>query len=225
LLRAERHRPVFPLSLGLMAASNAFVMLGLLPGARAGAIVAELRLALESQGLRNVRGVTGGESTAWPGAHAYWQARNAGPARLREVPLSVAAAGVVCPTSVADVCFEWVKLTAAGLRLSFHAAAPDPGGDLPAPDVVMRQAMSQISLTGDTGHSYDLSQVSAGGGRGHGRQEWHGDVLAARDPASKPAWVEFSPTDGGAPAQVVLPLAAQVPVGTGTAPWPTAAEC
>jgi hypothetical protein len=225
LLRAERDRPLFPLSLGLMAVANAFVMLGLLQEPQAEVILAELRLALERKGFRNVWGVTSGELTVRPGAHEYWQSRIAGPARLREVPLSVAAVGVHCPTSVADVCFEWVKLTAAGLRLSFHATAPDPGRDLPAPDVPMRQAMSEISLTDDTGHAYDWSDVSAGGGRGGDRQEWHGDVLVAQDLARKPAWLEFSPTNAGASARVSLPLPAQVPVGAGAAPWPTAAEC
>jgi hypothetical protein len=225
LLRAERDRPLFPLSLGLMAVANAFVMLGLLQKSQAEAIVAELRLALERKGFRSVWGVTSGELTVRPGAHEYWQSRIAGPAPLREVPSSVAVAGVQCPTSVADVCFEWVKLTAAGLRLSFHATAPDPGGDLPAPDVPMRQAMSEISVISDTGHRYDLTDVSTGGGRGHDRQEWHGDVLAAQDPASKPAWLEFRPTRAGAPARVALPPPARVPVGAGTAPWPTAAEC
>jgi hypothetical protein len=224
LLRAERDRPLFPLSLGLMAVANAFVMLGLLQEPQAEAILADLRLALERKGFRNVWGATSGELTTRPGAHEYWQSRIAGPARLREVPLSVAAAGVQCPTAVADVCFEWVKLTAAGLRLAFHATAPDPGGDLPAPDVPMRQAMSEISLTDDGGHSYDLRDVSTGGGRGRDRQEWHGDVLVAQDPPRKPAWLEFSPTGAGASARVSLPLPAQVPVGAGAAPWPTAAE-
>ncbi len=225
LWQAERDRPLFPLSLGLMATSNAFVMLGLLPEPQAEAILAELRLALERKGFRNVWGATSGELTVRPGAHEYWQARSAGPARLREVPLSVTAAGVQCPTSVADVCFEWVKLTTAGLRLSFHATAPDPGGDLPAPDVPMRQALSEISLTDGMGHSYDWGDVSAGGGRGRDRQEWHGDALVALDPAGKPAWLEFSPASAAASARVSLPLPAQVPVGTGAAPLPTAAEC
>ena len=224
LLLAERDRPVFPLSLGVMAVANAFVMLGLLPEPQAEAILAELRLALEGKGFRNVWGITGGELTVRPGAHEYWQARIAGLAGLGEVPLSVAAVGVDCPTSVADVCVEWMKLTPAGLRLSFHATAPDPGGDLPAPDVPMRQAMAEISLTDDTGQAYDLSDLSTGGGRSRDRQEWRGDVLAALDPARKPAWVELRPTGAGAPARVLLPPPAQVPVGAGAAPCPTAAE-
>jgi hypothetical protein len=53
--------------------------------------------------------------------------------------LLVAVAGVCCPTSVAEVCFEWVRLTSTGWRLSFRAAAPDPAPcrDSPDPDVVM----------------------------------------------------------------------------------------
>jgi hypothetical protein len=217
--------PLFPISLGLIAVANALVMLGLLPEPRAEEVLAEHRRALEGKGFGNVWGVTRGELTVRPGAHEYWQSRMAGSAGLREIPLSMAAAGVHCPTSVADVCFEWVKLTSSGLQLSFHAAAPDPGGDLPAPHVPMGQAMSEISLTDDAGHSYDLSSVRAGGGRGGGRQEWDGHVLVARDGARAPAWLEFTPVAGDAPARVVLPLAAQVPVGASSPPWPTAAEC
>jgi hypothetical protein len=119
------HRPLFPVSLGLMAVANAFVMLGLLPEPRADAVLVDHKSALESMGLGNTWGVTKGELTVRPGAHGYWQSRMAGPGGLREVPLLVAAAGVYCPTSVAEVCFEWVKLTSMGWQLSFRATAPD----------------------------------------------------------------------------------------------------
>ena len=87
--------------------------------------------------------------------------------------------------------------------------------------------MSEISLTDDTGQSYDLSAVRVGWGRSRDRQEqeWHGRVLVARDPARKPAWLEFSPRDRGASGRVVLPPPAQVPVGRSDPPWPTPAEC
>gem|GEM_PF-5316886 len=48
-----------------------------------------------------------------------------------------------CPTSVAEVCIEWVRLTAAGLRASFRATADNPSVGFPA-HVSMRQAMSEI---------------------------------------------------------------------------------
>lgn len=120
LLWAHSQRPLFPVSLGVMAVANAFVMLGLLPEPLAEAILADHRSALERHGFGNSWGVTEGELTVRPGAHEYWQSRTAGPAGLREVPLVVAAAGVRCPTSVAEVCFEWAKLTSTGAHTAAH---------------------------------------------------------------------------------------------------------
>ena len=130
------NRPLFPDSLRLMAVANAFVMLGLLPEPRAEAVLADHKSALEGMGFGDTWGVTEGELTVRSGAHGYWKSRMAGPGGLREVPLLVAVAGVCCPTSVAEVCFEWVKLTSTGWRLSFRATAPDPDpcGNPPAPD-------------------------------------------------------------------------------------------
>src|SRR6266536_2336869 len=90
---AHPDRPLFPVSLRVMAVANALVMLGLLPEPQAEAVLAEHRLALEGKGLGNGWGVTKGELTVRPGAHEYWQSRAAGPGGLREVPLSVATAG------------------------------------------------------------------------------------------------------------------------------------
>jgi hypothetical protein len=228
LLWAHPDRPLFPESLRLMAVANAFVMLGLLPEPRAEAILAEHKSALERNGLGNTWGVTEGELTVRPGAHGYWQARMAGPGGLREVPLLVAVAGVCCPTSVARVCFEWVKLTSTGWRLSFRATAPDPDPyrNSPAPDA-MDRAMSEISLTDDAGQSHDLRAEGVGWSRdlSLGEQEWHGHVEVARDPASRPEWFELAPTIGGAFGRVVLPSPAQVPVGRSDPPWPAPAEC
>jgi hypothetical protein len=225
-LRWAPHRPLFPDSLGLMAVANAFVMLGLLPEPRAEAVLADHKSALERNGFGNTWGVTKGELTVRPGAHEYWQSRMAGPGGLREVPLLVAAAGVCCPTSVAEVCFEWVKLTSTGWQLSFRATAPDPYAHPPAPDAVIGQAMSEISLTDDAGGSHDLRAENVSWGRNLDRQEqeWHGHVLVARDLASKPAWFELAPTTGGASGRVALPSPAQVPVGRSDPPWPTPAE-
>jgi hypothetical protein len=221
------HRPLFPDSLGLMAVANAFVMLGLLPEPQAEAVLADHKSALERMDFGNAWGVTKGELTVRPGAHEYWQSRMAGAGGLRELPLLVAAAGVCCPTSVAEVCFEWVKLTSKGWQLSFRATAPDPGGNPPDPDVVMGQAMAEISLTDDAGQSHDLRAEEVGWSRlqERGEQEWRGHVLVACDPASKSAWFELAPTLGGASGRVALPSPSQVPVGRSDPPWPTPAEC
>ena len=222
------HRPLFPDSLGLMAVANAFVMLGLLSEPRAEAVLAEHRSALERMGFGNTWGVTKGELTVRPGAHEYWQSRMAGPGGLREVPLLAAVAGVCCPTSVAEVCFEWVKLTSTGWQLTFRATAPDPDPyrNSPDPDVVMGQAMSEISLTDDAGQSHDLRAQDVGWSRDLSleEQEWHGHVLVARDPASRPAWFELAPTIGDASGRVAVPSPAQVRVGRSDPPWPTPAE-
>src|SRR5215468_2248833 len=208
LLWAHPDRPLFPDSLRLMAVANAFVMLGLLPEPRAEAILAEHRSALAREGLGNTWGVTEGELTVRPGADGYWQARMAGPGGLREVPLLAAVAGVCCPTSVAEVCFTWVKLTSTGWQLSFRATAadPDPYRNSPAPDA-MGRAMSEISLTDDAGRSHDLRAAGVGWSRdlSLGEQEWHGHVVVARDPASRPAWFELAPAIGGGPGRVAVP--------------------
>lgn len=57
--RAHPDRPLFPVSLGLMAVANALVMLGLLPEPTAEAILAEHRRALERKGFGNVWGSLG----------------------------------------------------------------------------------------------------------------------------------------------------------------------
>jgi hypothetical protein len=225
LLRAHPDRPLFPDSLRLMAVANAFVMLGLLPEPRAEAVLAEHRSALEREGFGDVWGVTERELTVRPGADGYWQSRMAGPGGLREVPLLVAVAGVCCPTSVAEVCFEWVKLTSTGWQLTFRATAPDPYRNSPAPDA-MGRAMSEISLTDDAGRSHELRAEDVGWSRdlSLGEQEWHGHVVVARDPASRPAWFELASTIGGGSGRVALPSPAEVPVGRSDPPWPTPAE-
>ena len=194
LLWAHPDRPLFPVSLGVMAVANAFVMLGLLPEPLAEAILAEHRSALERQGFGDSWGVTEGELTVRPGADGYWQSRAAGPAGLREVPVLVAAAGVRCPNPAAEVCFEWVKLTSTGLRVSFQVTAADPGGISPPADAAMRRAMSEISVTDDTGHSCELAVEDVGWSRVRERQEqeWHGQVLVDPDPARPPGWLEFT---------------------------------
>jgi len=223
---AHPQRPLFPVSLGVMAVANAFVMLGLLPEPVAEAILAEHRSELERQGFGDSWGVTEGELTVRPGAHGYWQSRNVGPAGLREVPVLVAAAGVRCPNPTAEVCFEWVKLTSTGLRVSFQVTAADPDGISPPADAAMQQAMSEISVTDDTGHSCELAAEGVGWSRVRERheQEWHGELLVDPDPARAPGWLKFTAARTGACGRVALSPPAQVPVGTSEPPWPTPAE-
>lgn len=139
----------------------------------------------------------------------------------------VAAAGVRCPNPVAEVCFEWVKLTSTGLRASFQVTADDPGGISPPADAAMRRAMSEIAVTDDTGRSYELVVEPTRWSRIRERQEqeWRGQVLLDPRPARSPSWLEFTAASGGAAGRVAFPPPAPVPVGTSEPRWPTPAEC
>jgi len=129
--------------------------------------------------------------------------------------------------AAAEVCFEWVKLTSTGLRVSFQVTADDPGGNSPPADAAMRQAMSEITVTDDTGHSYELAVEVTRWSRVRERQEqeWRGQVLVDPDPARPPGWLEFTAARTGASGRVALVPPAQLPVGTSEPPWPTPAKC
>src|SRR5206468_12287218 len=70
------------------AVANAFVMLGLLPEARAEKILAGYRPGLEAKGFRP--GVLTGELSVRPGAHGYQDALAASRDELTGIPLAVA---------------------------------------------------------------------------------------------------------------------------------------
>lgn len=91
----------------------------------------------------------------------------------------------------------------------------------------MRQAMSDITVTDDTGHSYQLAVEVTRWSRVRDRQEqeWRGQVLVDPAPARPPGWLEFTAARTGASGRVALAPPAQLPVGTSEPPWPTPAEC
>jgi hypothetical protein len=190
LRRAVPDQSLLPDSLGLQGTANAFVLLGLLPEARAEAILAGHRAALEEKGIGNLWGVTKGELTVRPGAHGYWDWQLAGSGGLREIPLSVAAAGIRCVTPKAEVHFDWVKQTPAGLWLSYRATSQDRDGAMQGPRTPMEQALSEISVTDDTGHHYRLNFAGGAGGwsgaRGRPPWQWRGQLTADRSPAGSP---------------------------------------
>jgi len=200
-----------PVSIGLQAVANAFVMLGLLPEARAEAVLAEHKSALEASGLE----VRGFELTVRSGAHGYWDSRVAGNGGLAHVPLSVAAGRVRCPVESADVYPDWVTCTPAGLRLRMRAVARQQ-----PPDRRFAHAIAEVAMTDDTGQSYRLD--FRGGWRRDGI--WAGDVDAEPRPAGQVSWLEFNPADPGGAARVVLPPPASVPAGKASPRWPTPAE-
>src|SRR2546430_13883485 len=89
LSRARRGEPLPGVPFSREAVANAFVMLGLLPEARAEEILAGYRPELEAKGFR--LGVLTGELSVRPGAHGYQDALAASRDDPTGIPLAVAA--------------------------------------------------------------------------------------------------------------------------------------
>src|SRR4029077_15446982 len=100
LSRARPGQPLPGVPFSREAVANAFVMLGLLPGARAEETLGQYPPGLEAKRLRHGReleakgfrrGVLTGELSVVPGALGYHEARAASRADLTGIPLAVAA--------------------------------------------------------------------------------------------------------------------------------------
>ena len=119
--REGEPRPVVRFS--VEAAANAFVMLGLLPAARAGEILAAQRPVLQAAGLQV--GAQIGELRVSPSVRGFCQARAAAPAGLQLIPLAVAAGPVRCRLGGHDLVITWATLTPEGIRVRYHGEAKD----------------------------------------------------------------------------------------------------
>jgi hypothetical protein len=236
--RAQAGELVLHCSLGMRATANAFVMLGLVPEIRADKVLAEYQEGLQQHSLGTAWGLSDGELPARSGASEVWEAHAAGAARLGEVPLAMAPAGVSFPATIsglkADLRFEWVKLAGGEWRASFRACADDPGGEPDRPSVVMREALALLTVTDDSGHRYRPHLEAVTWERvPPGRQEWRGD-LVADVPGTAPqglAWLEIASAESGTAERIPLGEAA-AGAGASTANlteaaaprWPTPAE-
>jgi hypothetical protein len=235
LRAARRGGPLPGVPFSREAVTNAFVMLGLLPEARAEEILAEHRAELEARGFR--LGVLTGELSVRPGAHGYQDALAASQDDLTEVPLAVAAGPVPIAFGDTDLSLIWATLTPGGVKLSLRAVTrddarpPEPSYHvLPGHRQLSRDIGSGLSVTDDLGREYRLRPGGwQGAPAGPGRRRWSGTMLAEPQPAGSATgaavrWLEFA-TAGSQPVRVAMP--APVPAGTGPAepPWPTPAEC
>jgi hypothetical protein len=207
-------------------------MLGLLPEARAEAILAEHRSALKAAGFE-MQARKPGELTVRPGAHGYWDARAADPDSLANAPLSVAAETVHCPTSGVDVYFTWATLTRASVRLRMYASSRAPAegaAHFGLPHGRLNEALSELSIADDTGRRYRLSEDRFTGMAmprwqgGMATGMWDGELTAEPGPQGPVRWLEFSPAGQGRATRVMMPPPSPVPVGTTDPPWPTPAE-
>ena len=236
----------FPFKAALEAVANAFVVLGLLPAARAEEIFAAQRPGLEAAGFRVGREI--GELSVSPGARGLQAERAAAPDRPRQIPLAVAAGPVRCRLRRHDLAITWATLTPEGIRLSYHGDARDGDRDL-ARELVgeITEDITELSVTDDDGGIYRVPAASVPGvisGRrsATGETRWipAGEFLAvpvrrgragppgeAGSRGERPAvrWLELSAGAGSPPVRVEIPSPAAVPADTTQPPWPTPAEC
>jgi hypothetical protein len=241
LSAARRGEPLPGVPFSPEAVANAFVMLGLLPEARAEEILAECRSVLEAEGFRI--GLLTGELSIRPGAHGFQDAQAAGIEGLTGIPLAVAAGPVPIPADGVDLTLIWAALTPGGIRLHLRATGQLDGGmpgprsrpprlppDLPLTDKIQ----SGLVVTDNLGRQYQMRMVS-GHGSGPSRPgqpppRWDAEMLAEPGPRAAPAggeevrWLEFA-SASGLPARVAMPAPAPVAMGMTEPPWPTPAEC
>jgi hypothetical protein len=239
LARAREGEPWPAARFSVEAVANAFVVLGLLPAARAAEILAAQRPVLQAAGLRV--GTEIGELSVSRGARGLEQARAAAPATLRGIPLAVAAGPVRCRLGGGqDVVLTWITLTPEGFRIRYYADGPEDDGR--AASVAMEEVdagITGLSITDDTGQNYlvptgNVHSIASGRRSASGRMVWipEGEFLAvpaagqagARDGRAAVRWVEFS-ADAGQSIRAEIPPPAAVPAGTAQPPWPTPAEC
>src|SRR5690348_2854391 len=227
LSRARPGQPLPGVPFSREAVANAFVMLGLLPGARAEEILGQYRPELEAKGFR--LGVLTGELSLAPGALGYHEARAASRADLTGIPLAVAAGPVPIAFGGTELVLTSATLTPAGVKLGLRAVIPDTGGsprrpisgrpglqlaeeirfELPGQRFAA-EVRSGLSVTDDQGRTYRLRPVTWGDSPGEpGHRLWRGEVLAEPQPAESTTgtavrWLEFAGAESQ-PVRVDMP--------------------
>ena len=244
LSMARRGEPLPGVPFSREAVANAFVMLGLLPEARAEEILAEYRPELEARGFRF--GVLTGELSVSPGAHGFQDAQAVRRDSLTRIPLAVAAEPVPISLGGAELTVTWATLTPGGVRLGYRAVAGHLGSGMSGPhprpyrvspgQQFAEMVQAEASVTDNLGQMYRLRPVRGRGTVPSGQPgqppvRWAGEMLAEPQPsATEPArgeavrWLEFAPASGRT-ARVVMPAPDWVATGTADPPWPTSAEC
>ena len=246
LSRARRDEPLPGVPFSREAVANAFVMLGLLPEARAEEILAEYRPELEAKGFR--LGVLSGELSVRPGAHGYQDALAASRDDLTGIPLAVAVGPAPIAFGDTDLVLTGATLTPGGVKLRLRAVIPDPDQpprrpirgrpglelaeeirfELPGQRFAA-EVRSGLSVTDDLGRTYRLQPVNWGDARGEpGQRRWSGEVLAEPQSAGTAAsgtvrWLEFAVAESQS-VRVVMPPPAPADTGPAEPPWPTPAE-
>jgi hypothetical protein len=235
LARAQEGSALPVVRFSLEAVANAFVILGLLPAARAEEILTAQRRVLESAGFRV--GLEIGELSVSPGARGLQEAR-APRGSLQRIPLATGAGPVRCRLRGHDLAITWVTLTPEGIRVRYHGDARDSDRHgVRALGEEITEEITELLITDDSGGMYlapwgKVHSIVSGRRSPPGGTLWipEGEFLAvpaAGDAGSRGRppirWLEFS-AGSGQPVRVeVLPPAA-VPTDATQPPWSTAAE-
>ena len=233
LSRARPGQPLPGVPFSREAVANAFVMLGLLPGARAEEILGQYRPELEAKGFRF--GVLTGELSVRPGAYGYQDALAASRADLTGIPLAVATGPATVPFGGTELVVTWATLTPGGVKLRLRAAIPDHGQPLREPVREVpgqrfgEEIRSTLQVTDDLGRRYRLRPMNWGDSPGEpGRRRWRGEVLVEPQPAGPATgdtvrWLEFA-VAGSQPVRVDVPAPVTAETRPAEPACPTPAE-
>jgi hypothetical protein len=255
LARAQEGSPLPVVRCSLDAVANAFVILGLLPAARAEEILTEQRPVLQAAGARLLVGRGIGELSVTRGAHVLQEARAAAPGSLRGIPLTSGAGPVRCQLPSYGLTITSATLTPEGIRVRYRGD-PRESDDHAARGwgEEITGEITELSITDDTGRTY-LVPADKVAGRASGRRTalggtlWvpEGEFLAVAAPGETvpgetvPGETGSGETGSGRsraaarwlefssrpgqPARVEIVSSATMLTGTTDPPWPTPAEC
>jgi hypothetical protein len=158
-LGGTREGSPFPVArFSLDAVANAFVILGLLPAARAEEILAAQRPVVQDAGVRLLTGRRIRELSVSPAARELLEARAAAPGSLRSVPLAAAAAPVHCQLRGHDLTITSAAVTPEGIWVRYHGDARQGDDEARVGDEgIAGEIREELSITDDTGGRYLVS--------------------------------------------------------------------
>jgi hypothetical protein len=222
----------------LDAVANAFVILGLLPAARAQEILTAQRPVLQAAGVRLLMGRGIAELSISPGAQVLQEARVAAEGSLRRIPLAAGASPVRCQLRRHGLTITSAALTPGGIWVRYHGDVREDDDAPRARAAEIAGDIRELSITDDAGGTY-LVPAGKAGGRVSGRRSTSGGTLWVPEgeflavPSSGEAgsgvglaavrWLEFS-AGAGQPVRVETVASAAL-TATRQPPLPTPAEC
>jgi hypothetical protein len=239
LASAHECSPLPVTRFGLDAVANAFVILGLLPAARAQEILTAQRPTLQAAGVRLLMGRRIAELSVSLGAQVLQEARAAPQGSLQRIPLAAATSPVRCQLRRHGLTITSATPTPEGIWVRYHGDVREGEGDAArARAAEIAGDITELSITDDAGGTYPVPAGKVGGhvsGRRStsGRTLWvpEGEFLAVPPPGkagqgsgrATVRWLEFS-AGPSQPVRVETAVSSAL-TATRQPPLPTPAEC